>query len=154
MLVHLDSGNVVECVASGQGIAGVSSAADYVGNCARQYEALGYVPVERLTEQQRKNFKPSTIHRSEPQSLPNPPPLPNRPVSRTEDRNSKLVFACGSKGMSADFATGNCISPTGNQVNPLNLYPPFQAPVLKPSSGELILRCQGRAVDFVTGRCL
>lgn len=76
------------------------------------------------------------------------------PTQTNQGYNNNLTFACGSKGMSADFVTGNCISRSGSQVNPLNLYPPFQAPVPKPSNSELILRCQGRGVDFVTGRCM
>lgn len=76
------------------------------------------------------------------------------PTTTSQRNDSNLVFACGSKGMGVDFATGNCVSQSGNQVSPFNLYPPFQAPLQKPSNEELIVRCQGRAVDFVTGRCM
>ena len=69
-------------------------------------------------------------------------------------RNNDLVFICGSKGMGVDFVTGNCVATSGGQVNPLNLYPPFQAPLPKQSPSDMIMRCQGRAVDFVTGRCM
>lgn len=70
------------------------------------------------------------------------------------DRQGNLVTACGAKGMVPDFVTGNCVSPSGRQVNPANLYPAFQSPMPEPSPGELIMRCQGRGVDFVTGRCM
>lgn len=75
-----------------------------------------------------------------------PPPQP--------DRQGNLVTACGAKGMVPDFVTGNCVSSSGRQVNPANLYPPFHSPMPEPSPGELIMRCEGRAVDFVTGRCM
>jgi hypothetical protein len=69
-------------------------------------------------------------------------------------RNNDLVFICGSKGMSVNFVTGACVTSSGQQVNPLNLYPPFQAPMPKGQPSDMIMRCQGRAVDFVTGRCM
>lgn len=67
-----------------------------------------------------------------------------------------LISACGAKGFTADFVTGNCISPQGRQSNPHNLYPPFVAPLPKPQPNELIMRCgaMGRAADFATGRCM
>ncbi len=77
----------------------------------------------------------------------------NQPDRRGR-RNGNLAAACGAKGMAADFVTGNCVSPSGRQVNPANLYQPFQSPMPEPSPGELIMRCEGRAVDFVTGRCM
>lgn len=71
----------------------------------------------------------------------------------TGQRNSQLVFACGAAGMGVDFVTGNCVPPGGGQVNPHNVAPPF-APLPRSSPGDLIMRCGGRAVDFVTGRCM
>lgn len=68
-------------------------------------------------------------------------------------RNSQLVFACGAAGMGVDFVTGNCVPPGGGQVNPRNVAPP-SAPLPRSSPGDLIMRCGGRAVDFVTGRCM
>lgn len=78
------------------------------------------------------------------------------PTATGQRNDSNLVFACGSKGMGVDFVSGNCVSRSGNQVNPFDLYPPFQAPLQKPSSGDLIMRCslQGRTPDFATGRCM
>ncbi len=69
------------------------------------------------------------------------------------DRNSALISACGSAGMGVDFVTGNCVPSSGGQVNPYNLYPPFQAPLPKQTPSEMILRCPG-GVDFVTGQCI
>ena len=71
-------------------------------------------------------------------------------------RANDLINACGSKGLVADFVTGNCISPQGREINPRNLYQPFAAPLPKPDPNELIMRCgaQGRSADFVTGRCM
>lgn len=68
-------------------------------------------------------------------------------------RNSQLVFACGAAGMGVDFVTGNCVPPSGGQINPRNVAPP-SAPLPPLSPGDLIMRCGGRAVDFVTGRCM
>jgi hypothetical protein len=65
-----------------------------------------------------------------------------------------LVFICGKAGMAVDFVTKNCTKPDGSQVNPYSLYPPFQSPLGKPDPSESIMRCEGRAVDFVTGRCM
>jgi hypothetical protein len=67
-----------------------------------------------------------------------------------------LIRACGSKGLVANFVTGNCVSPQGREINPRNLYLPFAAPLPKPDPNELIMRCgaQGRVADFVTGRCM
>lgn len=70
------------------------------------------------------------------------------------ERNNNLIFICGSSGMGVDFVTSNCTRTDGNQVNPYNLYPPFMAPLPSPSPADSIMRCQGRAVDFVTGRCM
>jgi hypothetical protein len=76
------------------------------------------------------------------------------PAARGEQRQSNnLVITCGSKGMGVDFATGNCINRGNEQVNPYNLYPPFMAPLPPPSPNDTIMRCQGRAPDFVTGQC-
>jgi hypothetical protein len=79
---------------------------------------------------------------------------PQTPRPEPSDREGDLIFACGSKGLAADFVTGNCVSSSGRQVNPFNLYPPFQTPLPQPSPSELIMRCAGRAVDFVTGQCM
>lgn len=72
------------------------------------------------------------------------------------DREGALVYACGSKGLSTNFVTGNCILPNGREVNPHNLYPPFMAPLPKPDPNDLVQRCGalGRVPDFVTGRCM
>jgi hypothetical protein len=65
-----------------------------------------------------------------------------------------LITAC--KGLGVNFVTGNCVSNGGEEVNPRNLWPPFAAPLPKPESGELIMRCGalGKTADFVTGRCM
>lgn len=71
-------------------------------------------------------------------------------------RDDDLINACGSKGLIANFVTGNCVSPQGREINPRNLYQPFTAPLPQPNPDELIMRCgaQGRLADFVTGRCM
>ena len=60
------------------------------------------------------------------------------------------------KGFTADFVTGNCVSPQGRQANPQNLYPPFAAPLPTSQPSDLIIRCgaMGRGADFATGRCM
>jgi len=68
--------------------------------------------------------------------------------------NTNLVYICGKAGMGVDFVTMNCTKSDGSQVNPYNLYPPFQSPLGKPDPSESIMRCQGKAVDFVTGKCM
>jgi len=77
------------------------------------------------------------------------------PTATGQRNDSNLAVACGSKGMTPDFATGNCFSQSGKQINPFDLYPPFQAPIKRPSDQELIQRCagQGRTPNFATGRC-
>ena len=65
-----------------------------------------------------------------------------------------LVFTCGSAGLGVDFVAGSCVTPYGDSVNPHNLYPDFQAPLPQPTPSNLIMRCRGRAVDFVTGKCM
>lgn len=75
-------------------------------------------------------------------------------VALLGNRDNDLVFVCGSAGMGVDFVTGNCVSSRGNQVNPYNLYPPFMAPLPRPSPSDTIMRCRGRAVDFVTSCCM
>lgn len=119
-------------------------------------EAMGYANLlERIilgvaTDDDAVSSQPKIKERqaSKPaRSLQTPRPEPS-------DREGDLIFACGSKGLGADFVTGNCVSTSGRQVNPFNLYPPFQIPLPQPSPSELILRCAGRAVDFVTGRCM
>ena len=70
------------------------------------------------------------------------------------NNNSELIFICGSAGMGVDFVTGSCVSPSGGRTSPYNLYPDFQAPLpTPPSPGDAIMRCGGRAVNFVTGKC-
>jgi hypothetical protein len=78
-------------------------------------------------------------------------------TSTSQSRNEGiLIIACGSKGLTVDFVTGNCVMPHGGQINPQNLYQPFAAPLPQPNLSELIMRCgaQGRSADFVTGRCM
>ena len=68
--------------------------------------------------------------------------------------NSDLVFICGSAGMGVDFVTGSCVSSSGSRTSPYNLYHDFQAPLpTPPSPGDAIMRCGGRGVNFVTGKC-
>ncbi len=78
------------------------------------------------------------------------------PPSGRGEKEGALVYACGSKGLSANFVTGNCVLPDGREVNPHNLYPPFMAPLPKPDPNDLVQRCGalGRVPDFVTGRCM
>lgn len=76
------------------------------------------------------------------------------PDSRTiGERNDQLIFTCGAVGMGVDFVTGNCVTAGGRQINPRNIAPPSPAHS-NFSHSELIMRCGGRAVDFVTGRCM
>lgn len=78
-----------------------------------------------------------------------------RPFSNINRANNDLIFICGSQGMGVDFVTGNCTGTGGSQVNPYDLYPPFQSPFpTPPNPNDAIMRCQGKAVDFVTGRCM
>lgn len=66
-----------------------------------------------------------------------------------------LARICGNAGMAPDFATGNCVSPRGRQINPRNtVQNPLSMP--QPQPNDAIARCgaMGRGVDFVTGRCI
>ena len=67
--------------------------------------------------------------------------------------NGQLIYACGSVGLTVDFASGNCVTAQGRQVNPRNVVPQ-SIPLPAQNNNELIMRCNGRSVDFVTGRCL
>ena len=56
MLVHPQSGATVKCSAASVGImAGV--AGGFVEECLRSYERQGYVPVEKLTPEQRADLE-------------------------------------------------------------------------------------------------
>lgn len=68
--------------------------------------------------------------------------------------DTNLLYICGKSGMGVDFVTKNCTKSDGNQVNPYNLYPTFQSPLGKPNPSDSIMRCKGKAVDFVTGKCM
>jgi hypothetical protein len=79
---------------------------------------------------------------------------PSEDQAQTSKNTSSLVYACGSVGMSVNFVTGNCISNTGNEVNPRNVVSP-SIKLPQESSSNLIMRCGalGKSSDFVTGRC-
>ncbi len=105
---------------------------------------------QRDAAQAQEEIRQRIINNPAGDSSQNPPPVGGG------DRESALVYACGSKGFSVNFVTGNCIGAGGREVNPHNLYPPFMAPLPNPDPNELIQRCGalGRAADFVTGRCM
>lgn len=71
------------------------------------------------------------------------------PLDKTD-----LLYICSKAGLGVDFVTKNCTKSDGSQVNPYNLFPSFQFPLGKPNTSESIMRCQGKAVDFVTGKCM
>ena len=55
-LIHPQSGATAQCSASGFGI-GASFGEGFVGGCARSYEERGYVPLERLTPEERASLE-------------------------------------------------------------------------------------------------
>ena len=63
-----------------------------------------------------------------------------------------LVASCGAAGLGVDFATRNCSGSQGRHVSPYDVAPPFS--LTRQDPGQAIMRCQGRGVDFVTGRCM
>jgi len=56
MLVHPRSGATVRCGAAGAGIM-VAAADGIVEECLRSYGGKGYVPVEKLTPEQRTDLE-------------------------------------------------------------------------------------------------
>jgi hypothetical protein len=55
-LVHPQSGATVECTASGSGLA-AAAVQQNIEDCTRQNENRGYVPLEKLTPEQREDLK-------------------------------------------------------------------------------------------------
>lgn len=55
-LVHLQSGSTVRCGASGIGIL-VVGVEGFMGECEKKYADKGYVPLERLTPEQRADLE-------------------------------------------------------------------------------------------------
>jgi hypothetical protein len=69
LLVNLKNGTTVECSGMGRGITSAVMVSNQVNSCVRQYEALGFVRADQLTEEQRKTIvvkPPERQHRSEP----------------------------------------------------------------------------------------
>lgn len=56
MLVHPQSGATVRCGAAGVGIM-AAGAEGFVEECLRKYGGQGYVPVEKLTPEQRADLE-------------------------------------------------------------------------------------------------
>ena len=75
-----------------------------------------------------------------------------RTAAHAGPTDGDLVANCGAAGLGVDFATRNCSGSQGRQVSPYDVAPPFSLPRQDP--GQAIMRCQGRGVDFVTGRCM
>jgi hypothetical protein len=55
-LVHPQTGATVECTASGSGLA-AAAVQQNIEDCTRQNENRGYVPLERLTPEQRDDLQ-------------------------------------------------------------------------------------------------
>lgn len=54
-LVHPQSGATIECTGSGSGL-GAAWVKSYVEDCTRRNEDRGYVPLEKLTPEQRQEL--------------------------------------------------------------------------------------------------
>jgi len=91
VLVHPRSWETTECSAIGTGLVGAYVAETVVDNCVKQYEALGFVRAENLTEEQRASIVPKVGPRLTPPQIhtktrmklggnaPSAPPLPPLP---------------------------------------------------------------------------
>jgi hypothetical protein len=55
-LVHPQSGATVECTGSGSGL-GAAWVQGYIEDCTRRNEDKGYVPLEKLTPEQRDDLQ-------------------------------------------------------------------------------------------------
>ncbi|MGH7826089.1 MAG: hypothetical protein ACREQ7_13060 [Candidatus Binatia bacterium] len=55
-LVHPQSGATVECSGSGFGM-GVGWVESYIGDCTKRNEQRGYIPLEKLTPEQRQELE-------------------------------------------------------------------------------------------------
>jgi len=56
LMIHPQSGSTIRCGATGTGIL-AGSAAGLIEECIRDYESRGYVPMEKLTQEQRADLK-------------------------------------------------------------------------------------------------
>ena len=73
VLVNPETQTAIECTGSGRGAAGAPAAEKYVEDCARQYEALGYIRADKLPASQRGKIKIKSIYRSKGEPTPDPP---------------------------------------------------------------------------------
>ena len=55
-LVHPQSGSTMKCAATGVGI-GSGWVTSFIGDCVRQYQSKGYVPLAELTPEQRADLE-------------------------------------------------------------------------------------------------
>ena len=75
-----------------------------------------------------------------------------RTAAHSAPTDGDLVASCDAAGLGLDFATRNCSGSQGRHVSPYDVAPPFS--LTRQDPGQAIMRCQGRGVDFVTGRCM
>ena len=68
---------------------------------------------------------------------------------RRNDHNTQLVYACGSKGLSADFVNRNCVDWRGRETNQLN-----HSPMREQNSNPLTVWCSrlGKVPKFAEFR--
>jgi hypothetical protein len=73
LMANPKTGETVECSGMGIGVTRAIAVSNQVDNCVSQYQALGYVRADRLTDEQRATLNlrsPSQRHRT----LSEPPP--------------------------------------------------------------------------------
>jgi hypothetical protein len=70
---------------------------------------------------------------------------------RGNDQYTQVTYACGSKGLSADFVNQNCVDSRGRETNQLN-----QTPRREQNSNALTVWCSrlGKVPNYGTGLCM
>src|SRR5687768_3399440 len=70
---------------------------------------------------------------------------------RRNDHDTQLTYACGSRGLGADFVNRNCVDGRQRETNQQN-----QSPMRDRNSNALTVWCSrlGRVPNFETGLCI
>jgi len=97
LMVNPKTALSVECSAVGIGLTRAIAVSNQVDNCVRQYEGLGYVRADRLTDEQRAAMTvapPTTHHRtvSEPPAVAVPAPTVRTGMNCTSNRVGNQTY--------------------------------------------------------------
>ena len=98
LLVNPKNGTTVECSGMGRGATSAIMVSNHVDSCVRQYEALGFIRAEQLTDEQRKTIDvkaPEKQHRaiSEPPVVVAPAIAPRPSLNCTSNQIGSSTYA-------------------------------------------------------------